>query len=123
MTLSSGKTSENLSQDEIRRKRLERLAALESKTAEPLPTQQTASTSTSTATPAGEADPVLLTELITMGFENEIASNALIATNNQSLDVAVDYIVSHPAEAKETETQTKPVFKPIYNIFLIYFFI
>lgn len=113
MTLASGNASQNLTPEEIRRRRLEKLAGNDSKTSDPAPKQQTTSTSADTA------NPELLSELLAMGFDGKKAERALIATNNESLDVAVDYIVTNLTETEETDTQTKPVFKLIL-FFLLY---
>lgn len=112
MTLASGNTSQNLTPEEIRRRRLEKLAGNDSKTTESAAKPQT-TTTTATSTSTDTANPELLGELLSMGFDGEKAQIALIATNNESLDVAVDYIVTNLPETKETDTQTKPVFKPI----------
>lgn len=112
MTLASGNTSQNLTPEEIRRRRLEKLAGNDSKTTEPAAKPQTTTTA-ATSTSTDTANPELLGELLSMGFDGEKAQIALIATNNESLDVAVDYIVTNLPETKETDTQTKPVFKPI----------
>jgi uncharacterized UBP type Zn finger protein len=40
----------------------------------------------------GEVDAGLMATLVSMGFEQEAAANALLITNNASLDEALDYL-------------------------------
>ncbi len=40
---------------------------------------------------SGDADPVLLADLVDMGFPSDYAKQALIATNNRGIDQAIDW--------------------------------
>ncbi len=43
-----------------------------------------------------QADTFMLQQIMLMGFDSVAATNALIATNNVSIDAAIELIISYP---------------------------
>lgn len=60
---------------------------------------------------AQEADPVLLEQLVSMGFAAGKCRRALVACQNRNLDSAMDWLVAHMDDADEDDSAAGPATK------------
>ena len=73
---------------------------------------ENASLSVPSSKGAEEADPVLLEQLVSMGFAAGKCRKALLACHNRNLDSAMDWLVAHMDDGDEDESAAAPAQQP-----------